>query len=155
MMASRPEGRQGGAKHEVPVTRGMDDVLVWSCQLYPQGCATTPTTRAAAAAEVSTWLRAARVALDETAIAQAIVQYNGLGLQQLAQFIAHHPAGESAMPDVLLGQGISMGDHLLLALLEPGAPVGDTAQSALREHVSGSLVDCARHSSNGRRDPEV
>src|SRR4029450_13338668 len=29
MMASSPEGWEGGAKHEVPITRGMNDVLVW------------------------------------------------------------------------------------------------------------------------------
>jgi len=76
MMASSPEGRQGGAKHEVPVTRGMNNVLVWSCQLHPQGGATAPTTSAAAAAEVGARLRAACVALDETAVAQAVVQHN-------------------------------------------------------------------------------
>src|SRR5215831_11355130 len=102
MMTRSPEGRQGGAKHKIPVTRGMDDVLVWACQLHPQGGATAPASRAAAAAEVGAWLCAARVALDETAIAQAVVQHNGLGLQELAQFIAHHPASESAVLDVLL-----------------------------------------------------
>src|SRR4030095_8886012 len=103
MVASSPEGRQGGAKHKIPVTRGMDDVLVWSCQLHPQGGATTPAARAAAAAEVGAWLRAARVTWDETTVAQAVVQHNGLGLQELAQFIAHPPASESAVLAVLLG----------------------------------------------------
>src|SRR5262249_61226763 len=92
MMAGSPGGGQGGAKHEVAVTCSMDDVLVWACQLHTQGGATAPAARAAAAAEVGAWLRAARVALDETAIAQAVVQHNGLGFQELAQFIAHHPA---------------------------------------------------------------
>src|SRR5215467_9493286 len=101
MMTSSPEGRQGGTKHEVAVTGGMDDVLVWACQLHPQGGTTAPATRAAAAAEVGTWLRAARVALDETAIAQAVIQHDGLGLQELAQFVAHHSASESAVLDVL------------------------------------------------------
>src|SRR5437867_10445368 len=119
MVAGSPEGRQGGAKHKIPVTRGMDDVLVWACQLHPQRGATAPATRAAPAAEVGARLRATRVALDETAVAQAVVQHNSLGLQELAQFVAHHPASEPAVLDVLLGQGLGMGDHLLLALLEP------------------------------------
>src|SRR5215510_13156817 len=106
MMTRSPEGRQGGAKHKIPVTRGMDDILVWSCQLHPQGGATAPAARAAAAAEVGAWLRAARVALDETAVAQAIVQHNGVGLQELTQLIAHHPAGEPAVLEILLGQGL-------------------------------------------------
>src|SRR5712691_2463677 len=128
----------------------MDDVLVWSRQLHPHGGATAPATRAATAAEVSAWLRAARVALDETAVAQAVVQHNALGLQELAQFVAHHPAGESAVLDVLLGLGIGMGDHLLLALLEPGASIGDAVHSALREHMSGRLVDRACHGGHRR-----
>src|SRR5215510_11072846 len=110
MMAGSPEGWQGRAKHEVPIARGMNDVLVWSGQLYPQGGATAPAARAATATEVGARLCAARVALDETAIAQAIVEHNGLGLQQLAQFVAHHPAGEPAVLDVLLGLGISISD---------------------------------------------
>src|SRR5947209_19808420 len=97
MMAGSPEGRQGSAEHEVPVTRGMNDVLIGPCQLYPKGGAAAPSTGAAAAAEVRAWLGAARVALDEAAVAQAVVQHNRTGLHQLAQFIAQHPAGEPAV----------------------------------------------------------
>src|SRR6266511_5258560 len=112
MVAGSPEGRQGGTEHEVPVARGMDDVLVWSCQLHTKRGAAAPATGAAAAAEVSAWLDAARIALYEAAVAQSVVQHDGVGLLQLAQLLAHHPAGELAVLDILLGKGIFTGNHL-------------------------------------------
>ena len=87
----------------------MDDVVVGSCQLHAERGPAAPATGAAAAAKVCAWLGAARVALDETAVAQAVVQHNGLGLQELAQFIAPPPASELAVLNILLGQGIGTG----------------------------------------------
>src|SRR5574341_1407486 len=100
----------------------MDDVLVWACQLGPKRGAAAPATGAAAAPEVRAWLGPTRIALDQATVAQRVIQYNSIGLHQLAQFVAYHPAGEPAVLNVLLSQGIGMGDHLPLALLQPRAP---------------------------------
>src|SRR5262245_10019808 len=115
----------------------MNDILVWACQLHPKGGTAAPATGAAAAAEIRAGLRAAGVVLDEAAVAQTVVQHNGTGLYELAQFIAHHPTGEPAVLDVFLGQRLSVGDHLLLALLQPRTPVSDAAHVTLREQARG------------------
>src|SRR5882724_88344 len=141
MVAGRPQRRQGGAEHEIPVARGMDDVVVGSCQLHAERGPAAPATGAATAAKVRTWLGAARIALDEATVAQAVVQHNSIRRQQLAQLVPHHPSSELAMLDIFLGRGLFTRDDLALALLQPCAAVGNAAHSTLHQHAGGSLVN--------------